>query len=683
MKSYTLVVLGLLSNAGAATQLHDQPLASVTNEGHLTARQTVDPAAGRVVVAAIEPTKSGQIGVNPPGAEPTPGKIEAHTRYLTLEQGTTKWIGDNSQYIEITTVTSVGSGETAVATVTNAVTASKNAAGGLNILLSPGLKAKLEAIAKEVSACAAKHRRQPRNVFYKRQGGSACGLADYVQRVAADTELRNSFARPLTDQVLTEEYDSGYESGPGSEDGWVDGGEAEGGAESAVEETIIFSSEEEAEALGAALSGGEAAANAAVWGSSTITAGSFLAWVWGHIQNGKAIPNANEIPKESIHRVTKTKTSTRSTSTSSSSCPTGTPPSCDGDCKPTSSKIEDPKATGLVDWACSEGKTKGCSCFPSIVTQVTISDIVFDQAVLDALKNIKEEPQQPPQPEISIECPGELTNVPSKFFLDSTSKTFCERVMNDIGAPQGPTPYDISGNEIPRLKAALATQQQTKRGFVRRTPPENIDNYQDYTIFLSFLPLDDECQVDDEDVCRSAWDKLVKSNCGSNHGSAGDRMFRKASIDVGCGNFTWEVEKMAEPAPEPAPEPTPEPAPKPTLGIRECNKQYEHLDVNGEAQKRWSFIGCSLDARNKKMKEGDGDIHWYGRHAPDRGNWRIHWINGCKEAVEQSAEFPIEGDKSITCESIMRDNYLSCNNGGTGGKIDAGCLRYEFYPDKK
>lgn len=85
--------------------------------------------------------------------------------------------------------------------------------------------------------------------------------------------------------------------------------------------------------------------------------------------------------------------------------------------------------------------------------------------------------------------------------------------MNDIGAPQGPTPYDISGNEIPRLKAALATQQQTKRGFVRRTPPENIDNYQDYTIFLSFLPLDDECHVDDEDVCRSAWDKLVKSNC--------------------------------------------------------------------------------------------------------------------------------------------------------------------------
>ncbi|KAE9578237.1 hypothetical protein CGMCC3_g5865 [Colletotrichum fructicola] len=649
MKPYTLVVFGLLLNAGAATQLHDQPLASVTNEGHLTARQTVDPAAGRVVVAAIEPTKSGQIGVNPPGAEPTYNK------------------GHNSQYIAITTVTSVGSGGTAVATVTNAVTASKNAAGGLNILLSPGLKAKLEAIAKEVTACAAKHRRQPRNVVYKRQEGPACGLADYVQRVAADTELRNSFARPLTDQVLTEEYDSGYESGPGSEDGWVDGGEAEGGAESAVEETVIFSSEEEAEVLGAALSGGEAAANAAVWGSSTITAGSFLAWVWGHIQNGKAIPNANEIPKESIHRVTKTKTSTRSTSTSSSSCPTGTPPSCDGDCKPTSSKIEDPKATGLVDWACSEGKTKGCRCFPSIVTQVTISDIVFDQAVLDALKNIKEEPQQPPQPEISIECPGELTNVPSKFFLDSTSKTFCERVMNDIGAPQGPTPYDISGNEIPRLKAALATQQQTKRGFVRRTPPENIDNYQDYTIFLSFLPLDDECQVDDQDVCRSAWERLVKSNCGSNHGSAGDRMFRKASIDVGCGKFTWEVQKMAE---------------KPSLGKRECHDWYKHSDVHNNVQELWSVLGCKDLAKDKKMRAGDEDVYWHPLPGYEPGNFRITWIDGCKAASEQSLEFPIADDKSITCASIMRENYLSCNNGGTGGQIDAGCLRYDFYPNK-
>ncbi|KAI8289747.1 hypothetical protein K4K60_007994 [Colletotrichum sp. SAR11_57] len=613
-----------------------------------------------VVVAAIEPTKSGQIGVNPPGAEPT-------GTYEISYVGTRYNKGHNSQYIAITTVTSVGSGGTAVATVTNAVTASKNAAGGLNILLSPGLKAKLEAIAKEVTACAAKHRRQPRNVVYKRQEGPACGLADYVQRVAADTELRNSFARPLTDQVLTEEYDSGYESGPGSEDGWVDGGEAEGGAESAVEETVIFSSEEEAEALGAALSGGEAAANAAVWGSSTITAGSFLAWVWGHIQNGKAIPNANEIPKESIHRVTKTKTSTRSTSTSSSSCPTGTPPSCDGDCKPTSSKIEDPKATGLVDWACSEGKTKGCRCFPSIVTQVTISDIVFDQAVLDALKNIKEEPQQPPQPEISIECPGELTNVPSKFFLDSTSKTFCERVMNDIGAPQGPTPYDISGNEIPRLKAALATQQQTKRGFVRRTPPENIDNYQDYTIFLSFLPLDDECQVDDQDVCRSAWERLVKSNCGSNHGSAGDRMFRKASIDVGCGKFTWEVQKMAE---------------KPSLGKRECHDWYKHSDVHNNVQELWSVLGCKDLAKDKKMRAGDEDVYWHPLPGYEPGNFRITWIDGCKAASEQSLEFPIADDKSITCASIMRENYLSCNNGGTGGQIDAGCLRYDFYPNK-
>lgn len=263
------------------------------------------------------------------------------TRYLTLEQGTTKvsflhcgikgpmltwtlqWIGVDSKYIAITTTTSTNEpGETVVATITNGVTAFKNAAGNFDILLSPAIQEKLGAIAEQVVPCAAKRRRQ--SSHRKRQGG-VCGLAEYVQRVTADAELRNSFARPLTEQVLEEEYDSGYESGSGSEDGWVDGG-AEGGAESVVEETIVFSTEEEAAALGAVFSGGEAAANSIYL--AHVTADSFLALVWHYIASGQKIPNAHEIPKERIHRVskTRTKTTTRVSSTSSSSsCPTGTP----------------------------------------------------------------------------------------------------------------------------------------------------------------------------------------------------------------------------------------------------------------------------------------------------------------------------------------------------------------------
>lgn len=66
-----------------------------------------------------------------------------------------------------TTTTTKKGGETAAATTTTkGVSALKNAEGGLDILLSPGVKDKLKAIANGVVPCpAAKrhHRRQPHN----------------------------------------------------------------------------------------------------------------------------------------------------------------------------------------------------------------------------------------------------------------------------------------------------------------------------------------------------------------------------------------------------------------------------------------------------------------------------------------------------------------------------------------
>ena len=230
-----------------------------------------------------------------------------------------------------------------MATITKGVSASKNAAGGLDILLSPAVKDKLEAIGKQVKPCDVR-RRSFKN--QKRQGGPACGLADFVQQVGADSELQGSFAEPLTD-VVWNDIDEGYGSGDAaSEAGWEgDGGQhtpgedegyfsddgegffegAQDGEGASTLETIVFSSEEEAAAIEAALAGADAAAYAAVLGGSTVTASSFLAWLWGYVKDGKAIPNANMIPKESIHKITKSKTSTEATTTSSGSCPTGSP----------------------------------------------------------------------------------------------------------------------------------------------------------------------------------------------------------------------------------------------------------------------------------------------------------------------------------------------------------------------
>ncbi|RYP49893.1 hypothetical protein DL769_011025 [Monosporascus sp. CRB-8-3] len=691
MKGYmrALASYGLWIRATAAIQLDHQPSVTVINHVNLAVRQAAEPTVGGVRVAAIVPTESGQIGINPPGAEPTPANIEGHTKYLTEENGSTKWIGVDPVNIAVTTTTSTKKGgEVAVATITKGVSASKNAAGGLDILLSPAVKAKLEAIAKEVTPCSAKRRRQSRN--HNRRGGPSCGLADFVQRVGADSELQESFAEPLTDQVWNE-IDEGYESGdPGLDGGWEgDGGEhfpgedegyfsddgegffegAEGAEGESTAETVVFSSEEEAVAIGEALSGGDAAANAAVWGGSTLTAGSFLARIWGHLRDGKGIPNANSIPKESIHKVTKTKTST--STTSASSCPTGSPPECGDECNPTSVTIDNPKVTGLVNWVCSEGRTKGCTCDPKVEDRISVFDPNFHQAVLDAMEEIAEEPEEPKEP--TIECPGGISNVPSEFFLDKTSKGFCEEVMKDLGAELLPTAYDIDGNKIPILKLANQKAAEAKRALLKRSPPENSDNYLDYQFFLSYSPEDGECLVPEEDLCRNAWEPLVKSNCGNNHGSAGNRMFIDASIDVGCGKFTWHVEKPAEPLPAPS------------LGNRDCHAEHSHYDVHDGQQDSWSLSGCRMFAAGKTMKAGDPEIYWHpvgfpGADTDYHQNYEISWIDGCQtSATEQSVEFPIEADQSISCASLMRENYLNCNNGGAGGSIDAGCLRYDFY----
>jgi hypothetical protein len=213
-------------------------------------------------------------------------------------------------------------------------------------LLTPAVKAKLEEIAGQVTPCAAKKRRRQ---LGKR--GEACGLADFVRRVGADQELRDSFARPLTDQVW-HEVDSGYGSDdPSVDPGWEGDGDGvghedpsdgyfsnddegfyEGASDGEAAETVeavVFSSEEEAAAIAASLSGADAAAAAAVWGGSTITAAGFLSWLWGNLKDKKPVPLLNEIPKESIHKITKTKTKTQtstssSSSSSSSGCPTQT-----------------------------------------------------------------------------------------------------------------------------------------------------------------------------------------------------------------------------------------------------------------------------------------------------------------------------------------------------------------------
>lgn len=313
-------------------------------------------------------------------------------------------MGADPNHFAVVTTTVTRGAETAVATVTKDVSVHKNEAGGLDILLSPAAKMRFEAIAKQVTPCAKKRRRDFRN--HKRQGGPACGLADFVQRVGADEELQANVAQPLTDQVWRD-TDSAYGGDDPAEDpGWEGDGDAPGideadegyfsdddtgffegeeaGEGAGTAESVVFSSAEEAAAFGAALSGGEAAGAAALLGGSTLTASSFVAWLWGTLKDGKELAHAQQIPKENIHKVTKTKNkddqNEDDSTTTADSCARPTDdlvrpwlhlippclilcgiawltgvskPYCEDGCEPTRVKNVEAQATGVVDWSCS------------------------------------------------------------------------------------------------------------------------------------------------------------------------------------------------------------------------------------------------------------------------------------------------------------------------------------------
>ncbi|KAM0332536.1 hypothetical protein ACHAQA_002819 [Verticillium albo-atrum] len=667
MKTYLkgLASFGLLFQVTVGLH-HESPLAArVTHRVELSARQAVEQPGepDGIRAAAVIPTESGQIGINPPGPEPTPVNIEGHTKYLTEENGSTKWIGVDPSHIAVTqTTTTNAAGETGVVTLTKGISALKNAEGGLDILISPAVKAKLEAIAKEVTPCAApvKRRRQLRN---RKRGGPACGLADFVQRVGADQELQETFAHPLTDQVYND-FDEGYSGDPADDPGWEgDGGQVEqvdsgyyteddegffeGSESDGIAESIVISSEEEAAAIGEILSGAGAAEAAAVWGGSTVTAGSFLAWLYGTLKEGKDLSFAQKIPAQSIHTVTKTKTQTTTTTTTTSSCPVAT----DG-----------------------PGDGKDCECRTDTKESVTYVDVEIEQAVIAVTNALKDKPQVP-----RIECPNDISNVPSKYFVEKTSPGFCGDVMSDLASERLPTAYDIYGNKIPLLKAVVAavdSNDLTRRYLGKRSPPTNPDNYLDYRFFLSYTPGSGDCLVPKEDLCKNAFEELVKSNCGSNHGSVGDVMFVDSSIDVGCGTFAWKVDKLPE---------APPPEPELTLGERKCSDAYSHHDVHDGQQEGWTNTYCRWMTDGVLLKEGDEKLQHMYMHPIGPGqdlhqNFDISWIEGCKHDDGQKADFPIPGDDSITCNSIMRANYKECNNGGAGGTTDAGCLRYHFWP---
>ncbi|KAK4212287.1 hypothetical protein QBC37DRAFT_375155 [Rhypophila decipiens] len=653
----------------------------------------------------------------PPGEV---GHQTAPSRVLEAERDHRRahqWKDPFITWIQVSTTT-IAQPETTdlVLTATKGVSVLKNANGGFNILMSPGVKSKIELLAKNVPPCPAAARRLK---YIKRQGPS-------------------SFVRPLTDQVWRE--DEGYESGsevPGPEQGYEGEGFPEVGNsgpyhqddEGFVEiegegtsEFIIFSTPEQAAEiqaeLDAAIATGQGLTRVELLATAgTVTAGSFLSVIYLYLQdNANLLIPAITIPKENVHKLTRPKQDDgdklTTVQSSSASCPTATEvPQCSAGCKATSTIIN-PQETNVVDW----GSNKGCSCNP--LEQINADPLLpyhlaFRHGLFPELSG--------PRPE--AKCAPPLTPVASEFF-GKIAGAFCANHFSRDKPSGAGLAFDIFGNLIPdrrrdlippiswsqqqleqELRNATTTTDNSNHHITARAPPERPETYSKYRFGLHWHPkTGGKCRgVKEKDLCMSAFRQLQKSVCGTNSGgSTNDRLYKDASMDVGCGEMGWSITAQDD-IPQ-----------RPEVGPQKCYRPYPHSDVVGKSVQVRARDICNRwknDLKGKTLLNKDSaPLTGFSKAFVNTNErYSVTWAQGCDVVKEQELEFPATWGGGLTRgflvpslftitgrtvstlsvsmltseSSDCLDIFLSItgNNKGGGGWRQVGCLRYEFHAD--
>ncbi|KAF9889005.1 hypothetical protein FE257_007982 [Aspergillus nanangensis] len=117
----------------------------------------------------------------------------------------------------------------------------------------------------------------------------------------------------------------------------------------------------------------------------------------------------------------------------------------------------------------------------------------------------------------------------------------------------------------------------------------------------------------------------------------------------------------------------------PTVGPQHCHAAGEfgnHADVLARVQQ----FGASMACRKKggPISSGDSPLPWFvtGANVQPGYHYEISWVDGC-EGESQNSLTPVEG---ATCDDLLIGSWKNCNNDGAGGWIDAGCVRYKFWP---
>lgn len=264
----------------------------------------------------------------------------------------------------------------------------------------------------------------------------------------------------------------------------------------------------------------------------------------------------------------------------------------------------------------------------------------------------------PPQASVSPQCDmSDSSRVPYNVF-NGVFGRFCDTTLN---------------NPLNSLSQIVDSQGYAtpprKRSLEKRTPPPNPDTYKDYKFGLSWSGGKGACSIS----CIDAFKAASNSPCGHTAGEQ-NIMSSSGTIEAGCGQYKWTIIKPLGTDPAPSP---------PKVSDVKCNAADafgKHGDISPDFQRQYTGFAC-VGSALRNIKPGDKEISFRTVTNGTPYNYKISWLPNCKSTVsEMNVYQPLPNDSKTTCLSLLRRAYTDCNNGGVGGSIDVGCVRYEFRP---
>lgn len=215
-----------------------------------------------------------------------------------------------------------------------------------------------------------------------------------------------------------------------------------------------------------------------------------------------------------------------------------------------------------------------------------------------------------------------------------------------------------------------------QRSLDKRTPPPNPDTYKDYIFHLKWDPAGDATSCSKS--CKDAWDYISNSPCGHTGGQS-NAVTSTGTFDLGssCGKYSWEITAPTTPSPSPTP--------TPITPLKEANLQCAGKNTGGDVHKDTlsynSGFACAGTAY-KNLGPNDPGMDYVSKDGSVTYHYHVQWIQGCKTTVDtQNVANPlnIQNPGYTICQDTYIKTYDQCTgNGGAGGTIDEGCLRYSF-----